>query len=106
MISAKTFVRRTSAASRTLNCFISVLSLPEPMHFSSEKDLMRQIQPEADGLILSDGGYRGTFLPSVWESLPDPRQFLSELKRKAGLPSDYWSDTLQVARYHTESFGD
>lgn len=89
-----------------LSVHISVLSPPEPMHFSSEEDLLRQLQPGVDGLILSDGGYRGTFLPSVWESLPQPRQFLNELKRKAGLPSDYWSDTLQVARYHTESFGD
>ncbi|MCU7811948.1 MAG: AMMECR1 domain-containing protein, partial [Candidatus Thiodiazotropha sp. (ex Notomyrtea botanica)] len=47
---------------------------------------------------------RGTFLPSVWEQLPEPKSFLQHLKRKAGLPEDYWSEQLQVFRYETESF--
>ena len=51
-----------------------------------------------------DGEHRGTFLPAVWESLPEPADFLRELKRKAGLAPDYWSATLQVERYTTESF--
>jgi AmmeMemoRadiSam system protein A len=89
-----------------LDVHISVLSPPEPMTFTSEADLLAQIRPGIDGLILSDGHARGTFLPSVWESLPDPRDFLSHLKRKAGLPADHWSDRVRVARYTTESFGD
>jgi hypothetical protein len=76
------------------------------MVFDSEQDLLKQVRPNVDGLILKDGNYRGTFLPSVWKSLPDARQFLQHLKLKAGLPADHWSDTLQVWRYSTESFGD
>ena len=85
---------------------ISVLAAPEPMTFASEADLLGQIRPGIDGLILTEGRARGTFLPSVWESLPDRRDFLNHLKRKAGLPADHWSDRVQVARYTTESFGD
>jgi AmmeMemoRadiSam system protein A len=88
-----------------LTLYISVLSAPEPMYFGDEPDLLRQLRPGVDGLILSDGRARGTFLPAVWESLPEPRQFLTELKRKAGLPGTHWSGTLRVSRYHTEAFG-
>ncbi|MDD1628696.1 MAG: AMMECR1 domain-containing protein, partial [Methylococcaceae bacterium] len=59
-------------------------------------------QPNIDGLILQEGNLRGTFLPSVWEQLPEPKQFLRHLKQKAGLPPDYWSETIKVYRYHTE----
>ncbi|HHL45557.1 MAG TPA: AmmeMemoRadiSam system protein A [Gammaproteobacteria bacterium] len=83
---------------------ISVLSPPQPMAFHSEADLIRQIRPGMDGLILEERGHRGTFLPSVWESLPEPGDFLRHLKQKAGLPPDYWSDTIKVYRYTTESF--
>ena len=89
-----------------LDIHISVLSPAEAMQFDSENDLITQLQPGVDGLILQDGFNRGTFLPSVWESLPDAEQFFAHLKRKAGLPQDYWSDTLQVFRYTTEYFGD
>lgn len=85
---------------------ISVLTPAVPMQFTDEQDLLSQLQPGEDGLILSDGPYRGTFLPSVWEGLPHPTDFLTQLKRKAGLAADHWSDTLQVSRYRTESFGD
>lgn len=83
---------------------ISVLTPAEPMNFASEQDLIGQLQPGVDGLILQDGYRQGTFLPSVWESLRDPASFLAHLKLKAGLPADYWSDTLTVSRYRTESF--
>ncbi|MCP4701159.1 MAG: AmmeMemoRadiSam system protein A [Gammaproteobacteria bacterium] len=87
-----------------LSMHISILSVPEPMLFESEQDLLRQLRPDTDGLILADRGHRGTFLPSVWSSLPKPADFLCQLKRKAGLPPDYWSDTLEIQRYVTESF--
>jgi len=86
-----------------LDIHISILSPSEPMQFKSQADLLRQIRPGVDGLILEDGRHRGTFLPSVWESLPDAQSFLAHLKNKAGLPVDYWSDTLRVLRYTTES---
>jgi AmmeMemoRadiSam system protein A len=90
---------------RDLDIHISVLSPAEPMEFDSEGDLLQQLRPGIDGLILEDGYYRGTFLPSVWEQLPTPELFLAHLKQKAGLPPNYWSDTLRVSRYTTESFG-
>lgn len=86
-----------------LDIHISVLSLPEPMQFSSEAELLAQLRPRVDGLIIEEGHHRGTFLPSVWEQLPDPREFLRNLKHKAGLPPDYWSSRLRVQRYTTES---
>ncbi|MGE5155183.1 MAG: AMMECR1 domain-containing protein, partial [Bdellovibrio bacteriovorus] len=77
---------------------------PQPMEFRDEADLLEQLRPGVDGLILEDGGRRGTFLPAVWDSLTEPRLFLAELKRKAGLPATYWSPTLKVSRYNTETF--
>ncbi|MGM0592941.1 MAG: AmmeMemoRadiSam system protein A [Pseudomonadota bacterium] len=88
-----------------LEIHISVLTPAEPMRFESEQDLLAQLQPGVDGLVLEEGLRRGTFLPSVWEQLPTPELFLRHLKQKAGLPPDYWSETLKVSRYTTESFG-
>ena len=85
-----------------LDIHLSILSSPEPMTFTSEEDLISQIRPGVDGLILEESSRRGTFLPSVWESLPSARQFLRQLKKKAGLPEDFWSDTIKVSRYTTE----
>ena len=85
---------------------VSVLGKPSAISFSDEEDLVTQLRPSQDGLIFEDGGNRGTFLPSVWESLPEPRQFLQQLKRKAGLPVDYWSDSLKISRYTTQSFSE
>jgi len=87
-----------------LTIHISVLSVPVPMSFTSEQDLLRQLRPGRDGLILKDGHHRGTFLPSVWESLPDPKDFLRQLKRKAGLPEHHWRSSVEIYRYETESF--
>ena len=88
-----------------LQISISILGRPEAMSFASEADLISQIRPGIDGLILSGpAGHRGTFLPSVWNSLPQPAQFLQQLKRKAGLPADYWAEGMRVERYTTESF--
>jgi len=87
-----------------LEIHISVLSPPEELTFLSEEDVLSQIRLGIDGLILQDGFRRGTFLPSVWEELPSKELFWAHLKRKAGLPADYWSDTLRVFRYTTEYF--
>lgn len=86
---------------------ISVLSSPAPMAVLDEADLLRQLRPGIDGLVLDDpvSGRRGTFLPAVWEKLPDPRDFLTQLKLKAGFPADDWSSTLRFARYTAESIG-
>lgn len=86
---------------------ISVLSEPHPLDFADEADLVRKLRPGTDGLILQGPqGHRGTFLPSVWESLPEPGQFLEHLKQKAGLAGDYWDDGIRVWRYTTEAFSE
>lgn len=87
-----------------LEIHISVLSPPEELAFSSEADVLNQLRPGTDGLILQEGSRRGTFLPSVWEELPEKELFWTNLKLKAGLPADYWSDTVRVFRYTTEHF--
>lgn len=87
-----------------LEVHISVLSVPEPVEFESEQDLLQQIRPGVDGLILTAASCRGTFLPSVWESLPDTKDFWLHLKNKAGLPLNYWGSDVKVERYTTESF--
>lgn len=86
-----------------LDLHISVLGQPEAMQFANEQDLITQLRPGIDGLILEESGRRGTFLPSVWEQLPQPAEFVRQLKRKAGLSPDYWSGTVQISRYTTES---
>ncbi len=86
-----------------IDIHISLLSEPEPMAVTSEADLLRQLRPGKDGLILEDGPYRATFLPQVWSSLPEPERFVAELKRKAGLHPGHWSDTLRFSRYTVES---
>ncbi|SFC94127.1 uncharacterized protein, PH0010 family/AmmeMemoRadiSam system protein A [Thiohalospira halophila DSM 15071] len=89
-----------------LHVEVSVLTAPEPFPFTDEADLLNRLQPGVDGLILEAGArHRGTFLPAVWESLPEPRTFLTELRRKAGLPSDYPLTETRLWRYTTHAFG-
>lgn len=87
-----------------LDIHISILSEPQEMEFADEQHLVRQLRPGVDGLILTEGDKLGTFLPDVWASLREPQRFLDQLKVKAGLASDYWSDSIRVQRYATESF--
>jgi AmmeMemoRadiSam system protein A len=87
-----------------LDIHISILATPEEISFTSEDDLVSQLRPGVDGLIMEEGNHRGTFLPSVWESLTDKHEFLNHLKQKSGLPSNYWSDTIRVHRYTVEEF--
>lgn len=99
------FPELTAVELADLELDISVLGAPQAMSFRDEADLVAQLQPGRDGLILEVGGRRGTFLPSVWDSLPDAEGFLRQLKQKAGLPADFWSADIRVMRYGTESFG-
>jgi AmmeMemoRadiSam system protein A len=85
---------------------VSVLSSPEAIDFRDEADLVEQLRPGIDGVIIEESPRRGTFLPSVWEGLPDKTEFLRHLKVKAGLPADYWSDSIRAWRYTTEIFGE
>lgn len=83
---------------------ISVIGTAEKIHFTSEADLLEQLRPGVDGLILEYGYNRGTFLPSVWEQLPDKKDFLNHLKAKAGLPQNWWDNAVNISRYETFSF--
>ncbi len=86
-----------------LHIEISVLTPPQAIACASERELLATLRPGEDGLILRAGPQRSTFLPSVWEQLPEPADFLAELKRKAGLAPDYWSADVEVLRYGTIS---
>jgi AmmeMemoRadiSam system protein A len=85
---------------------VSVLSPLEPMCVKSEADLLDQLRPGIDGLVIVDGLRRATFLPKVWEMLPEPRQFLGNLKAKCGLRRDYWSDQLEFLHYIATSYAE
>ncbi len=78
---------------------VSELSRAEPLEFESESHALSLLRPHVDGLILEYGRQRGTFLPQVWENLPQPEQFLAQLKRKAGLPADFWHEDIRLSRY-------
>jgi AmmeMemoRadiSam system protein A len=88
-----------------LEIHLSILTPAEPVSFTSEQDLITQLQPGIDGLILEEGHRRGTFLPSVWEQLPEPEQFLRHLKQKAGFAPDFWSEDIRIYRYRAEMIG-
>lgn len=96
------FTPLTGGEFSLLQYHISVLNPTVPLPVANEADLFNKLQPNIDGLVLEDGFYRSTFLPSVWESLPTPEQFVQHLKLKAGLPANYWSDSLTFQRYSVE----
>ncbi len=83
---------------------VSILSKPEAMHCTDEAHALAQLRPGIDGVIFQSSWHRATFLPQVWEQLPEPRQFMAHLKLKAGLAADYWSDTVQLSRYTVSKF--
>lgn len=85
---------------------VSVLSPLEVMPVANEADLLNRLAPGIDGLVIVEGMNRATFLPKVWESLPEPRQFLAALKTKCGLPDNYWSERLQFFRYRTSLYAE
>jgi MEMO1 family protein len=78
---------------------VSLLSTPKPMRFADEADLLAQIQPGEDGLIIECDGRRATFLPQVWDTIADKREFLAHLLHKAGLPADTRLARCRVSRY-------
>ena len=78
---------------------ISLLSPTIPMEIRDEADALAQMRPGVDGIVFEYGNYRSTFLPQVWEDLTQPRQFLAMLRRKAGLPDDFWEEGVKLSRY-------
>ncbi|WP_281985810.1 AmmeMemoRadiSam system protein A [Azonexus hydrophilus] len=83
---------------------VSLLSPAEPLFVTDEADALARLRPQVDGLILAAGGRRATFLPQVWEQLPEPAVFLARLKQKAGLSGTYWSPELRLWRYTVQKW--
>jgi AmmeMemoRadiSam system protein A len=85
---------------------VSVLGPRSRIEFSSEEQARASLRPGIDGVILSWDGYRGVFLPQVWESLPERGAFLDNLKRKAGLPASFWNPKLVLERFEVMKFAE
>jgi AmmeMemoRadiSam system protein A len=83
---------------------VSLLTPALPMEFNNEADALSQLRPNTDGVVLEFAHYRSTFLPQVWEQLPEPRQFMAHLKRKAGLPADFWDAAVRLSRYTVSKY--
>lgn len=84
---------------------ISRLSIPQDLEYETPDDLIQKIRPYVDGVTLLDGMRRATFLPQVWEKIPDPSRFLSHLCQKMGAPPDLWRHRkLKVQTYQVEEF--
>lgn len=78
---------------------VSLLSPPESLAAGSEDEAFALLRPGVDGVVFEYGARRSTFLPQVWDQLPDPAVFMSHLKRKAGLPTDFWDSEVRLQRY-------
>jgi AmmeMemoRadiSam system protein A len=78
---------------------VSLLSPLQPVEFENEAQLLALLRPGIDGVVIEHRWQRGTFLPQVWEQLPEPKSFLEHLKRKAGLPADFWARDIRISRY-------
>jgi len=85
---------------------ISVLTELEYFAVANRTELLDRLSIGEDGLLLEDGSHRSTFLPKVWDMVADPEEFLNHLLAKAGLPDDYWSETIRFKRYQALSFGE
>lgn len=94
----------TSGEMKCIRVEVSLLSPAQPIVFTSEADALGQLRPGIDGIILSAGHHRATFLPQVWDQLPDPVQFMAHLKQKAGLHAAYWGDDIRLERYTVEKW--
>ena len=83
---------------------VSLLSVPTAVLFGDDRELVATLRPGVDGVILASGDRRGTYLPQVWEQLPDPREFLASLMQKAGIPADTRLTRCQVWRYQVRKW--
>ena len=83
---------------------VSVLSPPQPLPVKDRNDARARLRPGIDGVVLRAQGRRATFLPQVWQDLPDPDVFLGHLLRKAGLREDYWGPDVRLERYTVTAY--
>jgi len=82
-----------------IDIHVTILGPASPIRARDERELLAQLRPGIDGLVLREGEVRATLLPAVWERMPDPEHFLAALRRKAGLPDGHWSSEVEVLRY-------
>ena len=83
---------------------VSLLSPMQPFSVSDESDACARIRPHVDGVVLEYGAHKATFLPQVWDQLPEPRQFMAHLKQKAGLSADFWHPDVRLYIYQVDKF--
>ena len=100
------FPQLTASEFDDLEISISILSAPKQINVEDECNLIEKLRPGIDGLILEDQNHYSTFLPSVWEQLPSPHDFLKQLKIKAGLSAHHWSDSIKFSTYTTNYFSE
>lgn len=83
---------------------VSLLSPMQAMQCADEVDALAQLRPGVDGVVFAFGPHRSTFLPQVWAQLPQARDFMAQLKRKAGLPANFWDAGVRLQRYTVQSW--
>ena len=83
---------------------VSLLSEPEFLEFRDEADALAQLRPGVDGVIFFNGCQKATFLPQMWEQLPDKASFMAALKQKARLPVDFWGPNVMIAVYQVQKW--
>ncbi len=89
----------------TIEIEISRLTTPKPLKYTDADDLLAKIRPGVDGIVLEEGSRRATFLPQVWEQLPDAEEFLGHLCSKMGVHADFWRhEKMNVLIYQVEEF--
>jgi AmmeMemoRadiSam system protein A len=94
-----------AAELNTIKLEVSRLTAPHPLEYSSSADLLARLRPHVDGVILKSDYRRATFLPQVWEKIPNPEEFLDHLCAKMGAKPNLWRNTkLQVYVYQVEEF--
>ena len=98
------FTELTAEELARVHIDISILTRPQPLKYRDGEDLIARLRPGIDGVILRLGRCSATFLPQVWTDLPEPRQFIAQLKLKAGLPLGFWSEELKLSRYQVEKW--
>jgi AmmeMemoRadiSam system protein A len=85
---------------------VSLLSVPVPLPFATVDELFATVEAGVDGIVIEAGARRATFLPQVWQALPDPRHFFAELVRKAGLPAAHPLERCRVLRYRVQKWSE
>ena len=98
------FAPLTAAELERTEIEISLLSALQALHFASQAEALAQLRPGLDGVVFAYRQHRSTFLPQVWQQLPDAQQFMAQLKQKAGLPADFWADGVRLERYSVSKY--